>query len=93
MSTKLKYEVTGLIGEMCLIKVLLNNKLPSVLLDAGAQGSVISDKYLRQNFPHVDEYPVNETFHKKNQWFFNKRKQNLQKDWIVEKYHYDKRGC
>ena len=49
-----------MIGEKCLIKVLLNNKLSPVLLDTGAQVSVISDKYLRNNFPHVDEYPVNE---------------------------------
>ena len=49
-----------MIGEKCLIKVLLNNKLPSVLLDFGAQVSVINHKYLRENFPHVDGYPVNE---------------------------------
>ena len=60
MSTKQIYKVTGLVGEMCFIKVLLNNKLSSVLLDSGAQISVASDKYLRQNFPHVDEYPINE---------------------------------
>ena len=60
LSTKRKHEVTGLIGEKCLIKVLLNNKLPSVLLDTGAEVSVISDKYVRENFPHVGEYPVNE---------------------------------
>ena len=60
LSKKEKHKVTGLIGEKCLIKVLLNNKLSSVLLDTGAQVSVISDIYLRQNFPHVDGYPVNE---------------------------------
>ena len=49
-----------LIGEKCLIKVLLNNKLYSVLLNIDAQVSVISDKYLGENIPHVDEYPVNE---------------------------------
>ena len=60
LSTKQKNKVTGLIVEKSLIKVLLNNKLSSVLLDTGAQVSVISDKYLRDNFPHVDEYLVNE---------------------------------
>ena len=60
LSAKQKHIVTGLIGEKCLVKVLPNNKLSSVLLDAGAQVSVISDKYLRENFPHVDEYLVNE---------------------------------
>ena len=60
LSTKQKHKVTGLIGEKCLINVLLNNKLSSVLLDTGAQVSVINDKYLRENFPHVDEYHVNE---------------------------------
>ena len=60
LSRKQKHKVTRLIGEKCLIKVLLNNKLSPVLLDTGAQVSVISDKYLRNNFPHVDEYPVNE---------------------------------
>ena len=60
LSTKQKHKVTGLIGETCLVKVLLNNKLSSVLLDTGAQVSVINDKYLRDNFPHVGEYPVNE---------------------------------
>ena len=60
LSTKQKHKVTGLIGKKCLIKVLLNNKLCSVLLDTDVQVSVISDKYLRENFPHVDEYPVNE---------------------------------
>ena len=60
LSTKQKHKVTGLIGEKCLIKVLLNNKLSSVLLDTGAQVSVINDKYLRENFPHVAEYHVNE---------------------------------
>ena len=59
LSTKQKHKVTGLIGEKCLIRVLLNNKLSSVLLNTGAQVSVISDKHLRENFPHVDKYPVN----------------------------------
>ena len=58
--TKQKHKVTGLIGEKCLIKVLLNNKLSLVLFDTGVQVSVKSNKYLRQNFSHVDEYPVNE---------------------------------
>ena len=57
---KQKQKVTRLIGKKCVIKVLLNNKLSTVLLDTGAQVSVISDKYLRDNFPHVDEYPDNE---------------------------------
>ena len=57
---KQKYKVTGLIGEKCFIKVLLNNKLSSVLLDTGAQISVISDKYMRETFPHVHKYSVNE---------------------------------
>ena len=39
---------------------MLNNKLSSALVDTVAKVSVISDKYLRENFPHVDEYPVNE---------------------------------
>ena len=30
------------------------------MLNTGAQISVISDKYLRENFLHVDEYLVNE---------------------------------
>ena len=60
LSTKQKHKVTRLIGEKCFIKVLINNKLSSVLLNTGAQVSVISDKFLRENFPHVDEYPVNE---------------------------------
>ena len=60
LSAKQKHKVTGLIGKKNLIKVLLNNKLSSVLLDTGAHVSVINDKYLRENFPHVDEYPVNE---------------------------------
>ena len=60
LSTKQKHKVTGLIGEECLVKVLLNNKLSSVLLDTGAQVFVINGKYLRENFPHVDEYRVNE---------------------------------
>ena len=34
--------------------------MSSFLLDTGAQVSLISDKYLRENFQHVDEYPVNE---------------------------------
>ena len=55
LSTKQKHKITGLIGEKCLIKVLLNNKLSSVLLGTDAPVSVISDKYLRENFPHVDE--------------------------------------
>ena len=58
--TKQKHQVTELIREKCLIKVLLNNKLSSVLLDTGAQFSGKSHKYLRENFAHVDEYPVNE---------------------------------
>ena len=49
-----------MISEKCLVKVLLSNKLSSVLLDTGAQVSVISEKYLRENLPHVDEYLVNE---------------------------------
>ena len=57
---KQKYKVTGLIGEKCFIKVLLNNKLSSVLLDTGTQISVKSDKYMRENFPHVHKYSVNE---------------------------------
>ena len=60
LSAKQKHKITGLIGEKWLIKVLLNSKLPSVLLDTGAYVSVISGKYLRENFLHVDEYPVNE---------------------------------
>ena len=56
---KKKHQVTELIREKCLIKVLLNNKLSSVLLDTGAQFSAKSHKYLRENFAHVDEYPVN----------------------------------
>ena len=59
LSTKQKHKVTRLIGEKCLIKILLNNKLSSILLDTSAQVSVISDKYLRESLPHVDEYPVN----------------------------------
>ena len=34
--------------------------MSSVLLNTGAQISVISGKYLRENFLHVDEYLVNE---------------------------------
>ena len=60
VSTKQKYKIARLIGEKWLIKVLLNNKLYSVLLNIDAQVSVISDKYLGENIPHVDEYPVNE---------------------------------
>ena len=60
LSLKQTHKVNGLIGEKCLIKVLLNYKLSSVLLDTGAQVSVKSDKYLRENFPHVDERPINE---------------------------------
>ena len=41
-------------------KVLVNNKLSSVLLDTGPQVSIISNKYLREKYPHVDEYPVDE---------------------------------
>ena len=52
----------------CLIKVLLNNKLSSVLLDTGAQVSVIRDKCLRQNFPHVGKYTVNELLDKPDSW-------------------------
>ena len=48
LSAKQKHKVTGLIGKKCLIKVLLNNKLSSVLLDTGAHISVINDKYLRE---------------------------------------------
>ena len=36
LSTKQEHKVTGMIGENWLITVLLNNKLPSVLLDTGA---------------------------------------------------------
>ena len=39
---------------------MLSNKLSSVLLDNGAQVSVISEKYLAENFPHVDECPGDE---------------------------------
>ena len=60
LSTKQKYKVTGFIGEKCLIKALLNSKLSLVLLNTGAKFSITSDKYLRENFPHVDEYTVNE---------------------------------
>ena len=60
LSTKQKHKVTGLIGEKCLIKALLNSKLSFILLNTGAKFSIISDKYLRENFPHVDEYTVNE---------------------------------
>ena len=58
--TKQKRKVSGLIGEEYLLKFLLNNKLSLVLLDTGTQVSLISDKYLRENFLHVDEYPVDE---------------------------------
>ena len=59
LSTKQKHKVTRFIGEKCLIKVLLNNKLSSILLDTSARVSVISDKYLRESLPHIDEYLVN----------------------------------
>ena len=49
-----------MVGEICLIKVLLNNKLSSVFLVTDAQPSTIRDKYLRENLPYVNEYPVNE---------------------------------
>ena len=53
LSAKQKHKATRLIGEKWLIKVLLNNKLSSVLLDNGGQVSTISEKYLVENFPHV----------------------------------------
>ena len=59
LSTKQKYKVTGLIGDTCLIKVLLNNKLSSVLLNTTVRVPGISDKYLRENFHYADEYPIN----------------------------------
>ena len=49
LSTKQKDKVAGFIGEKSL-KVLLNNQLPFVLLDTGAQASAKSEKYLRQKF-------------------------------------------
>ena len=60
LPTKQKHKVTRLTGRKCLIRFLLNNKLSSAMIDTVEKVSVISDKYLRENFPHVDEYPVNE---------------------------------
>ena len=53
LSTKQKHKVTRLIGEKCLIKILLNNKLSSILVDTSAQVSVISDKYVRERAYHM----------------------------------------
>lgn len=51
-------------SEKCLIKALLNNKLSSVLLSTGAQVSVISDKYLKENSLLVNECPAIELLDK-----------------------------
>ena len=91
LSKKEKHKVTGLIGEKCLIKVLLNNKLSSVLLDTGAQVSVISDKYLRQNFLHVDGYPVNELLNQPDYlrvYWRNQRERDDDDDDVVENTTY-----
>ena len=49
-----KPRVANLIGEKCLLNCFLNGHASSVLVDTGAQVSMIEQRYLRQHFPGVD---------------------------------------
>ena len=45
--------VTGLVGERCTVRCIVNNKPSKLLLDTGAQVSIINKHKLGSNFPDV----------------------------------------
>ena len=45
--------VVGLVGKRCTVKGEINGHSSEVLLDTGAQVSIISNEFLRRNFPDV----------------------------------------
>ena len=52
--------VVGLIGKRCIVKGEINGQMVKVLWDTGAQVSIISDGFVRRNFPDIAVKDISE---------------------------------
>ena len=52
--------VVGLVGEKCLVKCIANKNPTVMLLDTGAQVSIVSKSYLTKNYPELTVKPLKE---------------------------------
>ena len=50
----------GLVGENCLVKCIANKNPTVMLLDTGAQVSIVSKSYLTRNYPELTVKPLKE---------------------------------
>ena len=50
----------GLVGEKCLVKCIANKNPTAMLLDSGAQVSIVSKSYLTKNYPELTVKPMKE---------------------------------
>ena len=53
-------KVANLVGRRCNINILLNGKQVNALWDTGAQVSIVSNKWLKRNFPSIEVRNVSE---------------------------------
>ena len=51
-------KVVGLVGKRCLVNCQFNGKPVKALWDTGSQVSVISEVFVRQNFPEVQIHDI-----------------------------------
>ena len=52
--------VVGLVGKRCTVKGEINGRMVEVLWDTGAQVSIISDEFVRRNFPDIAVKDISE---------------------------------
>ena len=52
-----------LIGDKCLIQCSLNQREASILLDIGAQVSIISEDYVQQNHANAEIKQISHSLH------------------------------
>ena len=60
MSQHEREKVVGLVGEKCLVKCIANKNPTAMLLDSGAQVSIVSKSYLTKNYPELTVKPMKE---------------------------------
>ena len=60
LSPKEKAKMAKIVGEKCLMQHKLSGAPASVFLDAGAQVSIVSEKYLRENFINAEIRAISE---------------------------------
>lgn len=67
LSHKTKSKICKLIGDKCLVKVVMNQREEQVLWDTGAQVSLVVESWVRSNDFEQHVRPLNELFDLSNQ--------------------------